>query len=215
MTDEFFSKVTMHPNPGAPQVTVTPALTIEGAKRVHKVENGTFLNYYEVSNPYEMRVTAGLTLNQGFIAYPIYVCLLTDVDANGNLGIIDYKGDAVFMSEAGQHTDFDVTFNFSSAVPGEYYHLSLAYGVNQSLAALSNPLRFRIADQLGVEDVTDADSDISFDGTTVSAQGEEITVYNLQGVKVAEGLDSVSMQGFTAGVYIAKTPAKSLKIVVK
>ncbi len=215
MTDEFFSKVTMHPNPGAPQVTVTPALTIEGAKRVHKVENGTFLNYYEVSNPYEMRVTAGLTLNQGFIAYPIYVCLLTDVDANGNLGIIDYKGDAVFMSEAGQHTDFDVTFNFSSAVPGEYYHLSLAYGVNQSLAALSNPLRFRIADQLGVEDVTDADSDISFDGTTVSAQGEEITVYNLQGVKVAEGLDSVSMQGFTAGVYIAKTPTKSLKIVVK
>lgn len=66
-----------------------------------------------------------------------------------------------------------------------------------------------------MEDVTDADSDISFDGTTVSAQGEEITVYNLQGVKVAEGLDSVSMQGFTAGVYIAKTPAKSLKIVVK
>ncbi len=216
MAEEFLQKVTMHPNPGTPNVSVNPGLAIEGANRVLKVVNGQILNYYEVSNPESMRVTAKVTLNSGKVAYPIYVCLLTEPNEQGSMGVIDYKGDAVFMSQPGESIDIDETFNFKTAVPGVKYRLSLAYGLSSSLVPVSsNTLTFMVVDPMGIEDANTADASLSFDGTSVSAPGQYIEVFNLQGIKLAEGNDSVNLEGNAPGLYIARTANQSLKLTLK
>ena len=44
---------------------------------------------------------------------------------------------------------------------------------------------------------------ISFDGSTVSAKGCIISLYSLQGLKLAEAAESLSVDGMAAGVYVA------------
>lgn len=55
---------------------------------------------------------------------------------------------------------------------------------------------------------------ISFDGAHLVADGM-ISVYNMQGVKVAEGKDKVTVASLTAGMYVATANGKSVKILVK
>lgn len=70
------------------------------------------------------------------------------------------------------------------------------------------------------ETVTDASSALSFDGTTVSAEGCRLTLYNISGMAVASGHDKVSTTSLAAGVYIASATdaagqRSTLKIIVK
>jgi len=70
--------------------------------------------------------------------------------------------------------------------------------------------------QLGIEDaVAEADSRIAFDGNSVSCQGEEITVYSLQGIAVAQGRDSVATASLPTGIYLAVAADTTLKFIVK
>ena len=55
----------------------------------------------------------------------------------------------------------------------------------------------------------------SYDGTTFSCPGNAITVYDLQGVRLADAADSVSLAGFPAGVYVIRTNNKSIKVTKK
>ncbi len=70
--------------------------------------------------------------------------------------------------------------------------------------------------QLGVEDAVAGNaSRIAYDGASVSCQGEEITVYSMQGISVANARESVSTKSLPAGIYVATAGGSSLKIIVK
>ena len=58
-------------------------------------------------------------------------------------------------------------------------------------------------------------SKLSFDGRTVSANDEHLTIYAISGKVVAEGCGEVSTESLQPGVYVAKAGTKTLKILVK
>lgn len=55
----------------------------------------------------------------------------------------------------------------------------------------------------------------SYDGTTFSCPGNAITVYDLQGVRLADAADSVNVSNFPSGIYVIRTNNKSIKITKK
>lgn len=55
----------------------------------------------------------------------------------------------------------------------------------------------------------------SYDGTTFSCPGNAITVYDLQGVRLADAAGSVNVSNFPAGIYVIRTNNKSIKITKK
>lgn len=67
----------------------------------------------------------------------------------------------------------------------------------------------------GVEDVeADTNGAISYDGKNVCAAGH-IVLYNIHGMKVAEGDDTVSTHNLADGLYIVTAAGQTRKIVVK
>ncbi len=58
-------------------------------------------------------------------------------------------------------------------------------------------------------------SGISFDGSVLKAQGQIIQVYNLQGVNVASGFNSVDTSALPSGIYVAAANGKACKFSVK
>lgn len=205
MSDEIFAKITMYPNPGTPTVTISPRLAIEGS---HYVPLG---GYYRVNDPADIHVTGGLTLQSGFVGYPLYVLLLSAPDAEGNMEIIDFRGKAAFLSEEGDSAPVDEHFNFSAAVPKTTYYFTLAYGVMGSFVPVSDDmLRFRVADPAGVEDVAGANG-LGRYGDSIVGDGF-IEVYNLGGICVASGTDNVSIAALAPGIYIARCGSAILRI---
>lgn len=59
------------------------------------------------------------------------------------------------------------------------------------------------------------DATLTFDGTSLHAAGEQINVYNLHGVCVATGFETVSTKSLTAGMYIATAGENARKFMVK
>ena len=55
----------------------------------------------------------------------------------------------------------------------------------------------------------------SYDGTTFRCPGNDITVYDLQGVRLADTADSVNVSSFPSGIYVIRTNNKSIKITKK
>ncbi|MDE6301301.1 MAG: hypothetical protein K2M19_06255 [Muribaculaceae bacterium] len=74
-----------------------------------------------------------------------------------------------------------------------------------------------ITENLGVSDnvIEESKSVLTFSGTNVQAYGACITVYNLQGVAVKAGQDSVYVSTLANGVYVAVANGESLKFLVK
>lgn len=60
-----------------------------------------------------------------------------------------------------------------------------------------------------------AASSFVFDGTTVSLPGENIEIFNLQGVRVAAGFGSACLSGLSTGVYFVRAAGQTAKIIVK
>ena len=58
-------------------------------------------------------------------------------------------------------------------------------------------------------------TEIAFDGTTLTAAGEQITVYSLQGIAVATGNGSLSVADLNSGVYVAVAGKGTLKFIVR
>lgn len=58
-------------------------------------------------------------------------------------------------------------------------------------------------------------SGISFDGSYVTAQGQDIKVYSIQGVLHAEGNDSVNVSDLASGIYVAVAGNKAVKFVIR
>lgn len=61
----------------------------------------------------------------------------------------------------------------------------------------------------------EAASQLSFDGRTVVANDEHLTIYAISGKVVAEGCGKISTESLQPGVYVAKAGTKTLKILVK
>lgn len=51
-----------------------------------------------------------------------------------------------------------------------------------------------------------------YDGSNFSSPGNEIAVYNLQGMKVADGRDNISLTSQASGIYIIKVSNQTIKI---
>ncbi len=100
---------------------------------------------------------------------------------------------------------------------GKQNRLSITYGtVGSTIGATTHyynlPLDLATS---GVEDVvSDGANDIIVNGSLVSAPGH-IEVYNVQGVLVATGTDSVDLGGMARGIYIARTANASAKVAVR
>lgn len=56
---------------------------------------------------------------------------------------------------------------------------------------------------------------IAFDGYALTCPGKAITVFNLQGIVVAKGNDSIDTTHLPAGIYMAASADASLKFIVK
>ncbi len=100
---------------------------------------------------------------------------------------------------------------------GKQNRLSITYGTEGSTIGATThyynlPLDLATS---GVEDVvSDGANDIIVNGSLVSAPGH-IEVYNVQGVLVATGTDSVDLGGMARGIYIARTANASAKVAVR
>ena len=70
------------------------------------------------------------------------------------------------------------------------------------------------SDDTGAVDEIIVGDGISFDGKVVTAAGE-ISVYDVYGVEVASGVNSVAVDGLQAGVYVISAAEKTCKIFVK
>ena len=56
---------------------------------------------------------------------------------------------------------------------------------------------------------------ITFDGESIMANGRAIEVFDLNGVKIASGNDTLNTSTFAKGVYVARSGKSALKIIVK
>lgn len=82
---------------------------------------------------------------------------------------------------------------------------------NQYWDVYALPFNTSDVKELTIEDSTSA---ISYNGDTIFAEGR-ILVFNLQGMKLADGEGSISTSGLDAGIYIVMAAGETRKIVVK
>lgn len=66
----------------------------------------------------------------------------------------------------------------------------------------------------GIESVTD-NVTYEFHDNVFTCEGQVITVYNLSGLKVASGSNSVSLESLDRGIYIVNTGNRAIKVMKK
>lgn len=104
--------------------------------------------------------------------------------------------------------------NITAYVSVDVPYLSVAYAGTNGLTGDFYYLPLDKTNPAGIDKAPAAEaSAISFDGTTVKAQGETIVIYNLQGIKVAEGHETIDTTTLPTGAYIAKTSQGALKFI--
>ncbi|MBO4942745.1 MAG: T9SS type A sorting domain-containing protein [Muribaculaceae bacterium] len=100
-------------------------------------------------------------------------------------------------------------------VYGERNRLAVTYGTQGSTRGTTHYYDLPLdVDYSGIENVAGPADDIHVVGTTVSAPGR-IEVYNMQGVQVTSGNDSIDLAPLAKGVYVVRASAASVKVVVK
>ena len=66
-----------------------------------------------------------------------------------------------------------------------------------------------------IDIIAPAESAIAFDGAVASLEGASLEVYNLQGMLVAKGQDSVSLAHLGAGSYIVRSADEAIKVSIR
>lgn len=66
-----------------------------------------------------------------------------------------------------------------------------------------------------IDSVAAPGTSLTFDGHTLRAPGQEISLYTLTGTLVARGASTLTVAPLAPGIYIASTPTATLKIAVK
>lgn len=212
-TKDVLSQVTMHANPGAPMLKFDSKPSIENARYDLSMGDNMEINeMYYVNDLSDLHIKAKFTLQSGVIQYPVVACVLSQ--DGEQYAIETYEGYNVFMSDKGQKHEFDTHVNFSQGEPGKVYYFTLAIVVNGNLQAITDLKKFT-TETTGVDNVTSADKQLTYDGHSLKADGHAITVYNLQGSKVADGRDSIDTGVLAPGLYIARAGNETLKFTVK
>lgn len=86
--------------------------------------------------------------------------------------------------------------------------------ITASAGALSVTVTITVKEPASVADLVAAGATLSFDGATVKGEGA-ISVYNISGVMVAQGVDAVSVEHLATGIYVATANGAQIKIAVK
>lgn len=76
----------------------------------------------------------------------------------------------------------------------------------------TTPARMPLNMSSGINATEVADTDIAYDGSTITAAGEMVEVFGISGTMVAKGY-SIDATSLLPGVYVVRAGAKSLKIV--
>ena len=187
MLDQIFGEVIMSPNPGVPNVKLSPTLNLEGATY------NSLYRRYEVSDPANMHFTAGIDLRSGYLAYPIYVAVLGNYDSTtGQAEVLDYVGENLFLEAGDDIFEFDHYYNFKKAVVGQRYWASLCLGIGSSLYPLTDEVEFRVTSYSGIENVGVDEAPVEY--------------FNLQGLQV-------DYDTAPAGVYIRRQGDTTEKVI--
>ena len=213
-TDQFAQEVTLMANPGLPSLYLGGQIFLDGAREEgeYKGTTGTY-PLWVLDDASNFGVNALVSLNDGYFSYTMMAVLLDEPEEGDNAAVLNYAGYPVLMTESGDECEFHTELGYSSAVPGKTYLLTIAFGFGSNIVPVADEyIAVRLADTSGVEDVSAECSKIHFDGHAVSAAGQRIELFNLQGVKVAEGWSTIGLNGLASGVYVARTVEGSMKI---
>lgn len=121
------------------------------------------------------------------------VMLLQPDEVKGNLALIglypglDMKGNALL-----------ITYNGVNGVTADFY-----------------PLPFDLSSIENIEADGVTNSELSYDGTAIYAEGLEIMIFTTDGRLVANGKDAVAVDAIPAGVYVAVAGKSANKFIVK
>ncbi|MDO4320118.1 MAG: C10 family peptidase [Bacteroidales bacterium] len=216
-TVDYYKKFTMHPNPGTPAMSAL-SVTIPGRETVSETFQGARIKVYQLGDETATTVNARLRLDKGMCAYNVYACLAsTEVDAGGNVAVLNYAGSPVYIANPGETADFSTMLDLSEARPGELYSIMMAYGFGQDLVPVSGSVAFlRTGTGAGVDDISaDASGSLRYTGGMVcSADGATIEVYDTAGVMVAAGVGCVDVSDLETGIYVARSDGESIKIAL-
>lgn len=214
-SDDILKDMTLKANPGMPRIETEYRPMITNAEIKTENIDGNLQLYYIVSDKNDIAVKSSLILRSGYFAYPMYACVTSPAGENGQMAIETYAGDVRILDTPGEKCLFETRLSFPGAVPGKTYYMMMGYGYGQNFVQIGPYYSyFRLATS-GVEDVATDTDGISFDGVTIGATGYDIDIFNLQGVKVASGRDTVETESLARGIYIVRAGDKSKKIVIK
>lgn len=173
--------VTMHANPGRPEMVTRGFPTIEGKKVTENVD-GKETSVTVITDPLNINVTSRITLQNGICAYNVYAAIITNLET-GELGT--YSGYPVFIDKKGLSHSFSTTLSFPQAKPGVYYPVAMAYTWGQYFVPIGNMLSYFRLDSSAVDEI-EAEEETG-DGT----------IFNLQGMPLGKDLETLP-----AGLYI-------------
>lgn len=113
--------------------------------------------------------------------------------------IVDDSGEWYANFSADDGKGDPVLFTVVPAVDGNKLYMTYNDGRNYTIDVYNLPF-----ESLGVDSILDSDNNQAyFAGDTIIANGAEITIYTLGGVKTLSGRDALSTASLAKGVYIA------------
>lgn len=213
-TDQVFEEVKIKAYPGAPSLQYSKQPTVANATRVTKVmgpDGKRVLKYY-VNDMSDVHIQSAFTLQNGMIANPVVACIVSE--EGSQMAIDAYNGYTIFMSEAGEKHQYDTHINFLKSDPDCKYYIVLAMILNGGFMPISSMYEIAV-ETTGVSDIAAEEGQLSFNGHTLTADGQTITVCNAQGAKVLSGHGSVDTNTLPRGIYIARAGGETLKFTVK
>lgn len=212
---DVLKSYTMMPNQGAPTMQ-TNSLRVLGQTLTQEQFEGTTISVYQTSDADQITVVADLRLVKGYCAYPVYACLTsTEVDANGNVAIINSAGHPVYIDDSGNKRDLFVTdLDITGAKDGKLYGIMMAYEFSGSLYPIPGSVAYIRAATSGVEGVSIDDSALlnRMGNTLVAYGGARIEVYTTAGILAGASEGEFDLTTLGHGLYIARANGVTLKI---
>ena len=214
--NDFYTTVSIRPEPALPSITLTKDIAITGATAAGTTEiGGAVYPLYEVESASDMEVTATLRVRTGTMAYNTYAVIVDQPDEDGRTAILAYNGMPMTIKPL-RSADFKTTVSYKQAIAGRPYLLTLAIERSDGMNPIGNRfIAFKARTGVGaVDDIAADGSALSYANGVISAAGQTIRLYNMQGVLVATGNGTLSTDGLPAALYIARTAASALKLRV-
>lgn len=212
---DVLKSYTMMANQGAPTMQAY-SLKVLGQTLTQEQIEGTTISVYQTSDADKITVVADLRLVKGYCAYPVYACLTsTEVDANGNVEVINSAGHPVYIDDSGSKRDLFVTdLDITGAKDGKLYGIMMAYEFSGSIYPIPGSVAYIRAATSGVEEVSIDDSALlnRMGNTLVASGSARIEVYTTAGILAGASDGEFDLTTLGHGLYIARANGVTLKI---